>query len=130
MSEIDEKLVNERISSYFEPPPAIVNQIDTEPRPVRSKNGAWHIGWSFVSIHRMMNFVTPLDYFLSEDANSRLLEAMAVLQKHGESVRLYEERGWWHVSLRYLAPTIDKDRKTAIVLAFCKFANINIEGLL
>ncbi len=120
--------INEAISTYFEPRPAIVSQPKSMSRPPRSPNGAWHIGWKYLTNDMMTNFVTPLEWDTDEAANARLLDTMI---EAGCRVQA-DKAGWsiWDrefntlISWTQLDPN-SNNRKIAIRLAFCKFAKID-----
>lgn len=132
---MNENVINERISSYFEAKPPKVS-VDHCKSIFWSETGAW--------IHNCLQTELenwqPLDYFTSEDANARLLEAM---RDHNPVLRFVEApiNAWvlylWtagqpvpdgipmtNVSLADCSRS--PDRKTAIALAFCKFAGIEV----
>ena len=70
-----------------------------------------------------------IDFFASEAANARLLEAMPEPEVYLESSKTDKIKIWgccpdmedMH------AVFYDNDRKTAVVMAFCKFAGIEVE---
>lgn len=113
--------LNEKISSWFEPRPdykpafrkdGIAQELDGQP----SKKGfwIWHYlgGWS------------PLDYLHDEAANAKLLEAMP----YGNVLRLTTEPPLWECrGSEWTGDFKHADRKTAVVLAFCKWAGIPVE---
>lgn len=59
------------------------------------------------------------DYFTSEDANARLLEAMPFAALYHVA-----KEHWVCRSSEWIGDVGHADRKTAVVLAFCKFAKI------
>lgn len=113
--------INEAISAYFEPRP---NEPPPHGQHISPKsywwfrNGEWH--------HESVNN----DYFRSEEANARLLEAMHEVNLSREGAGEVDGTGWrcdpyddTKIGTSVYAP----DRKTAIVLAFCKFAGIEVQ---
>lgn len=115
--------LHERISEWFEPKPGVVNT--TFRGPDYSKAGAWRINWVAAPGKRWISEVAALDYTHDEAANARLLEAMPVV-----SVERHPNSKAWFVTTvnKYKSLTSDKDRKTAIRDAFCKWAGIEVEG--
>lgn len=105
--------INEAISAWFEPKPtknAYGNYV------ARSPKGAW------IHYSQYGDNWQPLNYFTDEAANARLLEAMP--QPLLERVGGPRWRCEYHSDDDCLAR--HQDRKTAVVLAFCKFAGIDI----
>jgi len=123
--------INEAISSWFEPKPDIILTADRlRARWYGSPKGEW-------TLHRFNNaspdliesfYWTPKDYYTDEAANARLLEAMPSPVLALETLHA-PQWGCWPNGL-HLTPErmrgSDPDRKTAIVLAFLKFARIEV----
>lgn len=113
--------LNERISAWFEPKPtepSLVQGMESPKRAWICLDGEWQA--------RL--------WFTDEAANARLLEAMAT---HEDGIKLEmwlgsdEILNVWIQDRSLSTPKLyvkASDRKTAIVLAFCKWANIEIDS--
>jgi hypothetical protein len=141
MSEPGRQRVNEAVSAWFEPiigleaiphensncPPTCNADHDTFPDI--SPKGMW-----LLRTRPFWHWAPSCDYFTDEAANARLLEAMpdALLHHTGAFSSTYAVLNSWGCKHTHDGDpsTIfwDKDRKTAIVLAFCKFAGIEVAG--
>jgi hypothetical protein len=114
---MDKQKINEAISSWFEPTP---DRLITETG--MSVKGAWWFGYRAKEDEPGIH---SLDYFTDEAANARLLEAMPkpMLQKGLDEWFCYAHKNG-SVRAGDIPRGKHQDRKTAVVLAFCKFAGI------
>lgn len=109
---MNEREINEAISAWFEPKPTEAPSFGQHISPKSHwwfRQGEWH--------HESVNN----NFFHSEEANARLLEAMP-------NVRLTKDHGRWECESdwRYFhTEGLGENRKTAVVLAFCQFAGID-----
>jgi hypothetical protein len=135
MSEPNRQRVNEAVSAWFEPKPLIINVPDTDSKPPRSIKGFWHIGWKYVSTHRVVNFVTPLDYFTDEAANARLRDRLLVetdtpnmLALRGEDQWMTIQRDIYHFAHRRFddGASVSGLIREAWVRQFCKTFGIEV----
>lgn len=122
---MNEKDINEKISSWFEAKPTEPASILDSSILATTPKGAWKFRfpeWQW----------QPLDYFHSEEANARLLEAMPFpLVKLVSTGRQRKPLKAWEC---WPNPTVNgnyehvrhADRKTAIALAFVEFAGIEV----
>lgn len=120
MSPLDQQRICEEISAWFEPMPPSIYPDSISGIP--SAKGFWKCqgseGWS------------PLNYFTDEAANARLLEAMpypTLTKFSGKKGAISTSTPFWSCYAMTQEPAEHEDRKTAIVLAFCKFAGIDAE---
>lgn len=115
--------INEAISSWFEPKPPFSLSQDGEWGKVSSGGGLWTLP---AQADRKAQW-RPLDYFTDESANARLLDAMPLptlyrfMGNKNWVINPTGHAGHQHIDVEHA------DRKTAIVLAFCKFAGIEVE---
>lgn len=114
------KDLNEKISAWFEPKPT------DNPGHLYAKRGEY---WDF---HKDVGWTSRFDYFTDEAANARLLEAMPEPELWLESSP-GEPKRWGCVANISGPPeqfyAEDESRKTAVVMAFCKWVGIETEGL-
>lgn len=99
---------NELINSYFEPKPT------DSPEHLYAKRGEY---WDW---HKDTGWTSRFDYFTDEAANARLLEAMP----YPTLEQFLAETPLWSCKAVGLEESQHADRKTAVVMAFCKFAGI------
>ena len=121
---MNETVICSAISAWFEPKPTQEGNRSVSPAGF----------WTFTYIRGVgVKWHTSFDYFTDEAANARLLEAMpfpSLIMWEGGTASAITGK-YWHCIPEHnvkhgYGGEIHKDRKTAVVLSFLKFANIQV----
>jgi len=129
MTPTERERINEQISGWFEPKPDIMVR-SVELHEAADQGLCISRGWSWLSAKEFWrahekDWIPSLDFFTDESANARLLDHLIEAKHHIAFIG--QMKGgvlmWIDSAHRFLG-----ERKEIIVLAFCKFAGIEVKG--